>query len=295
MGPAQYSDGDEEQQPRQQNLPLSWDGSGGKAGASASGSETGALGTSEAPRLVQPKHDTAPTRADAAPEQALTEPEDEGAPEILGGTADEGDDDRPPGEGDGEPVYRLADDDMAPGEFLREVREQRGLTLEQAADSAGVPRTFVRMIESDAPGDLPAVHYVKTYLRKLCLLYGIDESRTFERFAAVIAQAETPPEGRFQLAPTSEGVGGKVVYRFPTAVDEADDSARRRWSRLFVGLALALVLILGAAGFAVQWWRASKVSTTANETAEPASRTHVLDVERYLPPQQLPLKELPVP
>jgi len=61
-----------------------------------------------------------------------------------------------------------------------------------------------------------------------------------------------------------------------------------------VSLSLVVLILVVAAGLGVQWWRSGRPGSPGGEPTA-AEQTHVLDLEQLMPPQQLPLKELPVP
>ena len=60
-----------------------------------------------------------------------------------------------------------------------------------------------------------------------------------------------------------------------------------------------LVLLLAVLGFGLQWLRRQQPpgqnTPRPGKTATDVERPHVVDLDRYMPPQQLPLKEIPVP
>jgi hypothetical protein len=60
------------------------------------------------------------------------------------------------------------------GEFLRKVRESKGITLEQVAAQSRISLRFLEAIEADDHARLPATTFVRGYLREVARILGLD-------------------------------------------------------------------------------------------------------------------------
>ncbi len=60
------------------------------------------------------------------------------------------------------------------GDFIRSVREARGISLEEIADSSKISIYYLRKIESEEFGELPARVYARGYLKQIAVILGLD-------------------------------------------------------------------------------------------------------------------------
>lgn len=72
--------------------------------------------------------------------------------------------------------------DTSFGQFLRQVREERGLTLEQAEEETKIRKFYLRALEEDNFSVMPAQVYAVGFLRKYCLFLGIDSEDMISRY-----------------------------------------------------------------------------------------------------------------
>ncbi len=68
----------------------------------------------------------------------------------------------------------LNTDFLAPGEFLREHREQAGFSLQYVAEQLRISATYVKALEENDAARLPSKPYVIGYLRAYARLLGLD-------------------------------------------------------------------------------------------------------------------------
>jgi flagellar biosynthesis protein FlhG len=76
------------------------------------------------------------------------------------------------------------------GPLLKQVREARKLTLEKLSDITKISIYYLRMLEGDHFEDLPALVYVKGYLRHLAKLLGLNAQALVDSY---IKRMEPPP------------------------------------------------------------------------------------------------------
>jgi cytoskeleton protein RodZ len=61
------------------------------------------------------------------------------------------------------------------GGLLRAVREAKGITLQEVADSTRISVRYLEAIEGDAHDRLPSATFVKGYVREVSRLLKLDE------------------------------------------------------------------------------------------------------------------------
>ncbi len=72
-----------------------------------------------------------------------------------------------------------------PGLWLRQAREQAGLTEEQVAKDLFLDTQVIRALEADRYKDIGAPVYTRGYLRRYAKLLGVDEAAVIERYEAM--------------------------------------------------------------------------------------------------------------
>src|SRR5678815_5802504 len=80
-------------------------------------------------------------------------------------------------------------------EMLRSAREQRGLSLEQAAAAAGIPTQYLRLLEGEADVKVGVSDelYLIPFFRKYARFVGIDAEQMLPEFLGMVQQM--PGEG----------------------------------------------------------------------------------------------------
>jgi hypothetical protein len=85
----------------------------------------------------------------------------------------------------------ISEDTEFTGDLLRQVREARGLTLEQMANTTKIAIYYLRNLEAEEYGDLPAKVYVKGYLKQIARLLKLDAEPMVKSYTD---RMEKPPE-----------------------------------------------------------------------------------------------------
>ena len=78
------------------------------------------------------------------------------------------------------------EESLSLGEFLRQERERRGITLEQVASATKIGIRQLHALESDAYQDLPAKPFVKGFVTSYCRFVGLDQREVLTRFTDYI-------------------------------------------------------------------------------------------------------------
>jgi cytoskeleton protein RodZ len=88
-------------------------------------------------------------------------------------------------------VQEIIADKTKLGTYLRQTREQQGLSLQQVADKLFLNMHFVKAIESDDYSSLPSAVFVRGYLKNYAKLLGLSTEAVMEAYD-VIGQGHTP-------------------------------------------------------------------------------------------------------
>lgn len=89
------------------------------------------------------------------------------------------------------PMPEVTEDTEYTGDLLRQIREARGLTLEQMANTTKIAIYYLRYLEAEEYEDLPARVYVRGYLRQIAKLLGLDAEPLVQSY---IGRIERPRE-----------------------------------------------------------------------------------------------------
>lgn len=74
------------------------------------------------------------------------------------------------------------------GELLRQVREARGMTLQQVADRTRISRGHLENVEADRYNALPAAVYLRGILMNLARELGLDPLRVSKSYLALSSE-----------------------------------------------------------------------------------------------------------
>ncbi len=118
------------------------------------------------------------------------------------------------------------------GPYLRELRERRGLSLEEMVRATRVATRYLEALEADDVQALPAPAFTKGFIRAWCQVVGVDPAEALARYQALTGAPVSVP-----------------VYA-AAATDEGEAPARSR-SHGTVLVSFVLLVVLGLALFAV--------------------------------------------
>jgi Helix-turn-helix domain len=82
--------------------------------------------------------------------------------------------------------------DQLSGTILKEIREKRGMTIDDVSRITKIPSKFIRAIESDEPARLPARVYVQGFVKNLASLYRLDPQDAVKAYLAFLDQLTLP-------------------------------------------------------------------------------------------------------
>jgi cytoskeleton protein RodZ len=157
------------------------------------------------------------------------------------------------------------------GACLRELREKRGVTLEEIARGTRIALPYLRALEADDFAALPEPVFTRGFIRAYCQVVG------------------APADAALAAYDTRDGW---VPPRGP--VESARAVMARRQLRATLVASAALVVVLGAALFAItvalQATREPPAAPVATESPRPGSRA---DAERKPPAQMVAVREEP--
>jgi cytoskeletal protein RodZ len=106
--------------------------------------------------------------------------------------------------------------DLSFGQFLRQVREDLGLTLEQAEEATKIRKFYLRALEEDNFSVMPAQVYAVGFVRNYCIFLGIDENDMIQRYKQLSGgtrREEEPPVATVTPIPPKQPFISRVSTR----------------------------------------------------------------------------------
>ncbi len=162
----------------------------------------------------------------------------------------------------------------APGEHLRKLREEKGLTYAQVGSALHLTVHYIKALEGDEYGKLPGLTFVKGYLRAYARFLATDVDNVIARFDEHIAGL------------LDEGRHTARVQRSRRRQDQA-----LRWA---IGAGFVVV-----AGLVAGWWFMSEGETppavVTQTTVTQAVATQAVATQRTIPAQQTTAISSPAP
>lgn len=173
---------------------------------------------------------------------------------------------------------------MSLGEFLRNEREQRGITIEQVASATKVGVRSLHALEAELFVELPAKPFIRGFVASYCRFIGLDPKEVLARFDAHISQKVTERPNR---------EGGHSGYAFEKREGEQSRTV------LMVGIFSFLLIGGGAMAFFkpslhhhkkshVEKLRAAYKDSQASPTPTSSVPTVVFGPQRNEPAKGLP-------
>jgi cytoskeleton protein RodZ len=130
---------------------------------------------------------------------------------------------------------------MSLGSHLRELRERRGLSLDELARSTRVARRYLEALEADEYASLPAPVFIRGFVRAYCQVLGAPAEEALALYAPSEPAAPPPPVPRH----VPDAHAGAPSDR-PVPLSELE-----RRGRGPVLVSFVLLVVLGVALFAV--------------------------------------------
>lgn len=177
------------------------------------------------------------------------------------------------------------------GSYLRELRTQRGVSLEEISRSTRVLTGYLEALEADEFEALPAPVFTKGFIRAYCQALGVAPDEAFSIF-----------EGRSGDGTVTKPAGPQAR---PAQASGAAEAARRREaaenrSRSAVLTGFVMLVVLGVALFAVTLWlqpaRApQREDRAAARAPEPPPAPVAEAPPAGQPPRPIPTSAVPAP
>ena len=162
------------------------------------------------------------------------------------------------------------------GRYLRSVRREKGIALEQVAAETRIGLETLNLIEQEDIAGLPAEVFVNGFIRSYAKAVGADEDRALDGYLQGLA--------RLQKTEQSEADLDRISNRF--------------WPHMLMAAGI-LILVIGVSIFALSGLSKKESAPSANEApAEPAAAPAAEDrvVQPHWvesPPAQMPASPLP--
>lgn len=218
------------------------------------------------------EHPAATDAAPAAP--AVTEPEPTEAVKVL----------------------ELGRVDLSIGQTLMEARGACNLTVAQAAQKTRIPKNVIDAFETDGFERLPPPVYARSHLLQLCRAYGIDSESLLTEFDALVGtESGRQAPGRLVMGSKETESGARVQYHLGGQHPELQKA--RTWSptMFLVGAAILTLIAIVVTAFVLWQVRQYRGGAAGPNDGNAAGSHPAVDLEEFVIPQQLPLRELPIP
>jgi len=218
---------------------------------------------------------------------------DEFEEEALAGGADVGIADEP-----GEPkIHELGQIVMSVGQTLLEARGASNLTIAQVSQKTRVPKNYIEQLETDTLDKLPASIYTCAYIRQLCGAYSIEPAPVLDLYRKAVGLDGDHDEAADMVVTSEQTEAGPKVRYHPRSPHARFGGGRPlSATRIAVGAVIIVLAVVVLTAFVVQQLRHRRgTSDEPSAPPQPASAAVDTDLEDYIIPQQLPLKELPIP
>ncbi len=204
-------------------------------------------------------------------------------------------------------AVQVPDFDVSLGAFMAQARQKYGQNAEEVSRRTRIPRDFIENLEADRYEKLPPAVYTRSYISQLGREYGIDPEpclKAYDKLNKPRSDGGGGGSKPMTLVINSDSEDGSTLTYSPRTTDNylgSDSGWRSSLPRLAVMFATALLVIVVISAVAVQQYRNYRMSRS--DTREPVPATGMAeepeermeDIEELVPPQQLPLRALPIP
>ena len=198
-------------------------------------------------------------------------------------------------EADGDVVH-LGQIETTFGQTLLEARGACNLSIAQVSQKTKIPPRFIQAVEADKHDQLPSPIYSRSYIKQLCRTYGIPSEKILEDYDQKCGRtAETPQPAPPSRPPQGGHDADTAIYpRIKREV--APGKLLQNVSRYAVMIALGVLVLLVLIAFAVQQVHNYRMRQAQEKLpSDPAAERAEIELEEFIVPQTLPLKELPIP
>jgi len=89
-------------------------------------------------------------------------------------------------------AHRIESAHRFPGSFLREIREQKQISLQSIAERTRISSQYLKAIENEDDSSFPALVYLKGYLRQYAREIGLDPERVVQGYPPLLPACSQP-------------------------------------------------------------------------------------------------------
>lgn len=192
-------------------------------------------------------------------------------------------------------IIELGKVEMTLGQRLMEARGACNLTITNVAQKTRIPKHIIEQIETDRVKELPPPIYTRSYVAQLCREYDIDPQPILTELDLLLQRREDDDTHRLVVTAQDSESGSMVQYRLAGKRGTNGNRAITPTMLAVVAAVVALAFLILAA-LALKQWRRHREKQEVIEAVEvvPMPATPI-DLEEFIIPQQLPLKELAIP
>jgi cytoskeletal protein RodZ len=138
------------------------------------------------------------------------------------------------------------------GEKLRQVREERGISISEVAEQTRISPLYLKSIEKDDYKPLPGGIFNKGFVRSYARYVGFDEEEALADYAQLMAEGEAADESDLR------------AYR-PEVL--TDDRAAHSMAPSIILAAIVLLVIIGGIALLIRYIANRPVTVTSNTVA----------------------------
>jgi len=188
-------------------------------------------------------------------------------------------------------IVTIEDVRLGLGETLMQARGAANMSIAQASQKTHIRNDIIEAFENENFERLPPALYARSYLRQLCQLYKISGEELQNELNSRLG-GKNGDRNNFVVNNPKPSANGKLEYEYNLTSTSEDGAKRYGFSTRVViatalgGLALlSLVIIISMS-----------VGRTKPTVIVPLENiTSVVQLEKFIIPQQLPMDELPIP
>ncbi len=90
----------------------------------------------------------------------------------------------------GKNTSKIPDVEPVSGQDIRTQREAMGISLEEIKEKTKIGKFTLRLIEEDAYSSLPAPVYLKSFVKQIAAIIGLDPQKTAEGYLALMESSQ---------------------------------------------------------------------------------------------------------
>ena len=183
------------------------------------------------------------------------------------------------------------DDPRSIGEILSHSRNRLGFTVERVSSETHIRGDYIQHLEADNFGKLPpATIYTKSYIKSLCRLYSLNSETLIAKYEQKI----------FTPTSTQNSVGDAQSKPAPNVVPDETPSEQKSKKIFPLTLGWAITILISAVALITAIYLAidrNSVDTNLPYSSSVEQIDSLItdsDLEQFIIPEQLPLRELPI-